>query len=280
MVNSVRTFARLPPHTSGSYGVGIIIQKRDTDVNTLQGKVALITGGSSGIGLASARQFAAQGAQVVITGRRKQAVDDAVEQIGNDAIGLLGDVADIAHHDQVAAEIVKRFGGLDIYMANAGVNTINHSSLVTEAEYESQFNVNTKGVFFGVQRMAPIMRSGGAIIITGSIASEKVMAGHAVYAGSKAAIFAFARSWAIELKSRSIRVNVLSPGPVDTPILDKLGVPLEDRADFERSVAESIPLGRLGLPDELGSAALFLASDASSFVTGINLCVDGGMSLL
>ena len=280
MVNSVRTFARLPPHTSGSYGVGIIIQKRDTDVNTLQGKVALITGGSSGIGLASARQFAAQGAQVVITGRRKQAVDDAVEQIENDAIGLLGDVADIAHHDQVAAEIVKRFGGLDIYMANAGVNTINHSSLVTEAEYESQFNVNTKGVFFGVQRMAPIMRSGGAIIITGSIASEKVMAGHAGYAGSKAAIFAFARSWAIELKSRSIRVNVLSPGPVDTPILDKLGVPLEDRADFERSVAESIPLGRLGLPDELGSAALFLASDASSFMTGINLCVDGGMSLL
>jgi NAD(P)-dependent dehydrogenase (short-subunit alcohol dehydrogenase family) len=249
-------------------------------VDTLQGKVALITGGSSGIGLASAKQFAAQGAQVVITGRHKQTVDDAVEQIGNGAIGLLGDVADIVHHDQVAAEIVKRFGGLDIYMANAGVNTINHSSLVTEAEYEAQFNVNTKGVFFGVQRMAPIMRSGGAIIITGSIASQKVMAGHAVYAGSKAAIFAFARSWAIELKSRRIRVNVLSPGPVDTPILDKLGIPLEDRADFEKSVAESIPLGRLGLPDELGSAALFLASDASSFVTGINLCVDGGMSLL
>lgn len=249
-------------------------------MNSLQGKVALITGGSSGIGLASAKQFAEQGAQVIITGRHKQAVDDAVEQIGNGAIGLLGDVADIAHHDRVAAEVVKRFGGLDIYMANAGINTINHSSLVTEAEYESQFSVNTKGVFFGVQKMAPIMRSGGAIIITGSIASEKVMAGHAVYAGSKAAIFAFARSWAIELKSRRIRVNVLSPGPVDTPILDKLGIPLDDRADFEKSVAESIPLGRLGLPDELGSAALFLASDASSFVTGINLCVDGGMSLL
>lgn len=249
-------------------------------MNSLQGKVALITGGSSGIGLASAKQFAAQGAQVVITGRHKPAVDDAVEQIGNGAIGLLGDVADIAHHDRVAAEVVRRFGGLDIYMANAGINTINHSSLVTEAEYEAQFSVNTKGVFFGVQKMAPIMRSGGAIIITGSIASEKVMTGHAVYAGSKAAIFAFARSWAIELKSRRIRVNVLSPGPVDTPILDKLGIPMEDRADFGKSVAESIPLGRLGLPDELGSAALFLASDASSFVTGINLCVDGGMSLL
>jgi NAD(P)-dependent dehydrogenase (short-subunit alcohol dehydrogenase family) len=249
-------------------------------MNTLEGKIALITGGSSGIGLASARQFAAQGAQVVISGRRRQVVDEAVEQIGSGAIGLVGDVADPAHHDQVATEIVKRFGGLDIYMANAGVNTINHSSLVTEAEYEAQFAVNTKAVFFGVQKMASIMRSGGAIIITGSIASDKVMAGHAVYAGSKAAIFAFARSWAIELKARRIRVNVLSPGPVDTPILDKLGIALEDRPDFEQSVAEAIPLGRLGLPDELGSAALFLASDASSFITGINLRVDGGLSLV
>jgi NAD(P)-dependent dehydrogenase (short-subunit alcohol dehydrogenase family) len=249
-------------------------------VKTLEGKVALITGGSSGIGLASARQFAAQGAQVVITGRRQQIVDEAIEQIGTGAIGFPGDVADLAHHDQVAGEIVKRFGGLDIYMANAGVNTITHSSQVSEEEYEAQFGVNTRGVFFGVQKLAPIMRNGGAIILTGSIASNKVMPGHAVYAGSKAAILAFARSWAIELKDRRIRVNGLSPGPVDTPILDKLGIPAEDRALFEQGVAQAIPLGRLGLPDELGKAALFLASDASSFITGINLCVDGGMSLL
>ena len=249
-------------------------------VDDLSGKVALVTGGSSGIGLASARLFADQGAQVIITGRRKDVVDEALEHIGRGAIGVVGDVADIAHHDTVAHELMRGFGGLDIYMANAGVNTINHSSLVSEAEYESQFAVNTRGVFFGMQKIAPIMRNGGSVIVTGSIASDRYMEGHAVYAGSKAAILAFARSWAIEFKARRIRVNVLSPGPVDTPILDKLGLPPESRALLEKNVSEAIPLGRLGEPDELGNAALFLASDASSFITGINLRVDGGMSLL
>jgi len=165
-------------------------------------------------------------------------------------------------------------------MANAGVNTITHSSAVSEDEYDAQFSINARGVFFGVQKLIPLMRDGGAVILTGSIASEKVLEGHAVYAGSKAAIGAFARSWAIELKSRRIRVNVLSPGPVDTAILDKLGVPAEMRASFEKSMAEAIPLGRMGQPEELAKAALFLASDASSFVTGVNLRVDGGMALL
>jgi NAD(P)-dependent dehydrogenase (short-subunit alcohol dehydrogenase family) len=165
-------------------------------------------------------------------------------------------------------------------MANAGVNQITHSANVSEAEYDMQFGINARGVFFGVQKMAPILRDGGAIILVGSLASEKVLDGHAVYAGSKAAIGAFARSWAIELKDRGIRVNVLSPGPVDTAILDKLGVPPEERASFTAAMAAGIALGRLGGPDELGRAALFLASDASSFVTGINLRVDGGMALL
>jgi NAD(P)-dependent dehydrogenase (short-subunit alcohol dehydrogenase family) len=249
-------------------------------VNDLSGKVALVTGGSSGIGLASAKIFADQGAQVFITGRRKDVVDRAIEHIGRGAVGVIGDVADIAHHETIAHELMRSFGGLDIYMANAGVNTINHSSQVGEAEYDGQFAVNTRGVFFGVQKIAPIMRDGGSIILTGSIASDRPLEGHAVYAGSKAAIVAFAQSWAIELKSRRIRVNVLSPGPVDTPILDKLGLPPESRALLEKNVSEAIPLGRLGEADELGNAALFLASDASSFITGINLRVDGGMSLL
>lgn len=246
----------------------------------LRDKVALVTGGNSGIGLAAAKAFAAEGAQVVITGRRRPVVDQAVQEIGFGALGIDGDVADPAHHGRVAEEVTRRFGHLDIYMANAGVNQITHSADVSEAEYDMQFGINTRGVFFGVQRMAPILRDGGAIILVGSLASEKVLDGHAVYAGSKAAIGAFARSWAIELKDRGIRVNVLSPGPVDTAILDKLGVPPEERDSFAASMAAGIALGRLGGPEELARAALFLASDASSFVTGINLRVDGGMALL
>jgi NAD(P)-dependent dehydrogenase (short-subunit alcohol dehydrogenase family) len=246
----------------------------------LHGKTALITGGSSGIGLATARLFAAQGAQVIITGRRKDVVDAAVASIGSAATGLVGDVADIAHHDAVAAELKQRVGGLDIYMANAGLNTINDSAQVSPEEFDAQFSANARGVFFGVQSVAPIMRDGGAIIITSSIASQKVLDGHAVYAGSKAAIEAFARSWMVEFRARRIRVNVLSPGPVNTPILDKLGIPPEQRGDFERQVASAIPLGRLGEPEELASAALFLASDAGSFVNGVVLRVDGGMSVL
>lgn len=249
-------------------------------MGVLAGKIALVTGGNSGIGLAAAKAFAAEGAKVVVTGRRRAVVDAAVAQIGPDALGLPGDVTDLAHHDHLAKEVLRRFGGLDIYMANAAINTITHSADVTEAEYDMQFAANTRGVFFGVQKLGPLIRNGGTIILTGSIASEKVLDGHAVYAGSKAAIAAFARAWAIELKSRGIRVNVLSPGPVDTEILAKLGIPAEKRDEFEKMMADAIPLGRMGHPEEIAKAALFLASDASSFITGANLRVDGGMTLL
>lgn len=246
----------------------------------LDGKVALITGGSSGIGLSTAKLFAAEGADVVITGRRGDVLAEAVAEIGSRSIGIEGDTGDLQHHAEVARQVADRFGRLDIYVANAGINTIRNSSEVNEAEYDAQFAVNTRGVFFGVQRIAPIMRDGGSIILVGSLASEKNLEGHAVYAGSKAAIGAFARSWAIELKARGIRVNVLSPGPVDTAILDKLGIAPEDRSGFEARMAAAIPLGRLGRPEELARAALFLASDAGSFVNGINLRVDGGMALV
>ena len=246
----------------------------------LAGKTAMITGGSSGIGLAIARRFAAEGARVIVSGRRADVLDEAVREIGAGAIGLAGDVADPAFHDYAAEEVAARFGGLDVYVANAGINTIRHSGEVSEAEYDMQFAVNARGVFFGVQKIAPLLRDGGAIVLTGSLASDKVLDGHAVYAGSKAALGAFARSWALEFKGRGIRVNVLSPGPTDTAILDKLGVPPEQRAAFEAGMAAAIPLGRFGRPEELAEAALFLASDASSFVTGMNLRVDGGMALL
>lgn len=246
----------------------------------LDNRIALVTGGTSGIGLAIAAAFAGEGARVIVTGRSRAALDAAVAGLGEGAAGLQGDVADPAHHAEVAAEITRRFGGLDIYVANAGINTIRHSAEVPEAEYDAQFAVNARGTFFGVQKIAPVLRDGGAIILTGSLASHKVLDGHAVYAGTKAAIGAFARSWAIEFKDRGIRVNVLSPGPTDTEILGKLGVSPEQRPAFEAAMAAAIPLGRLGQPSELARAALFLASDAGSFVTGVDLRVDGGMALL
>lgn len=248
-------------------------------MGVLNGKTALVTGGNSGIGLAAAKLFADNGAQVIITGRRQESLDAAVAEIGNDAFAIRGDVADLAHHDQVVSEVRRRFGGLDIYLANAGMIVTTHSSQVDVEEFDAQFATNARGVFFGVQKVAPLLRDGGSIILTSSIASSKVLEGHAVYAGSKAAIEAFARSWALEFKERGIRVNVLSPGPVDTPIIAKMGVTAEARPSFEAGLAEAIPLGRLGRPEELARAALFLASDASSFVTGANIPVDGGIAL-
>jgi NAD(P)-dependent dehydrogenase (short-subunit alcohol dehydrogenase family) len=248
-------------------------------MSVLRGKTALVTGGASGIGLAAAKLFAANGAQVIITARTQRALDAAVAEIGDGAIAIQGDVSDLAHHVHVAQDIRRRFGQLDIYFANAGVIVIKPSSEVGIDEFDAQFAINVRGVFFGVQKVVPLLRHGGSIILTSSIASNKVLEGHAVYAGSKAAIEAFARSWALEFKHRGIRVNVLSPGPVDTPIISKMGVPENERPSFDATLAKAIPLGRLGQPEELGRAALFLASDASSFVTGVTLRVDGGISL-
>jgi NAD(P)-dependent dehydrogenase (short-subunit alcohol dehydrogenase family) len=248
-------------------------------MNRLADKVAVITGGNSGIGLATAKLYIEEGARVVIVGRRRDAVDTAVAELGANASGITGDLADLTTHDRVASLVAERFGGADIYVANAGINSITPSSRVEVAEYDAQFDTNTRAVFFGVQKIAPLMRNGGAILLTSSIASGKVLDGHAVYAGTKAAIEAFARSWALEFKDRGIRVNVISPGPVDTPILSKLGIAPADRPAFEAGVAGAIPLGRLGRPEELARAALFLACDESSFITGVTLNVDGGISL-
>lgn len=245
----------------------------------LENKVALITGGNSGIGLATACRFAREGAQVIITARRQAVLDEALERIGHGAVGLRGDVADLEHHAVVATQVRERFGALDVYMANAGVLTLNESAAVSPEEFDAQFSVNTRGVFFGVQAMVPVMRTGSSIIVTSSLASARVLPGHAVYAGAKAAVEAFARSWALELKDRGIRVNVLSPGPVDTAIVEKLGVSEADRPAFLQAMSDRIPAGRMGAAEELASAALFLASNESSFVNGSGLRVDGGMYL-
>lgn len=246
----------------------------------LDGKVALITGGTSGIGLASAIAFSNAGARVIVTGRKQISLDESLDLIGPNTLGMCGDISDLSHHDDLVAVVKKHFGSLDIYMANAGINHIEPTEKVTTESYDAQFSANTRGTFFSVQKIIPVMKNGGSIILTSSIASDKVLDNHAVYAGTKAAINAFARNWMIELKHRKIRVNVLSPGPVETGILKKLGIPPDKLPEFTRAMAKAIPLGRMGNPSELGRAALFLASEDSSFVNGINLRVDGGMTLL
>ena len=245
----------------------------------LKDKVAIITGGNSGIGKATAQLFAEEGAQVIITGRRQDIVDRAVQDIGHSAVGFVGDVADLEDHRKLADIVRKSFGGIDIYVANAGVINLTGSADVTPEDYDRHFDINTRGVFFGVQTISPLIRDGGSIIVTSSLAATKILPNHTVYAGSKAAIAAFARNWAIEFKSRRIRVNILSPGPVETEILGKLGVSEAERPAFEDYMASLIPAGRLGRSEELARAALFLASDAGSFVNGIELHVDGGMTL-
>jgi NAD(P)-dependent dehydrogenase (short-subunit alcohol dehydrogenase family) len=245
----------------------------------LSNKVAVITGGNSGIGFAIARAFVAEGAAVVLVGRRAGAVETAAAALGDKATGLVGDVADLGAHETVAALVADRFGAADIYVANAGTIRIQQSADVGPADFDSQFLTNARGTFFGVQKIVPVLRDGGSILLTSSIASRRVLDGHAVYAGSKAAIEAFARNWALELKDRRIRVNVLSPGPTDTPIIAKLGVQGDARPAFDAQVSRAIPFGRLASAEELAHAAVFLASDESAFVTGVNIAVDGGATL-
>lgn len=248
-------------------------------MDRLNKRIVAISGGNAGIGKTMAQLFAREGAQVVITGRRQNALDEAVADIGHGAIGIRADPAVLDHHTRVATEIRRRFGALDVYVANSGIIDLAPSAQVAVADYDRQFAVNTRGVFFGVQSMLPLLRDGGSIILVGSQAASEGLLYHAVYAGTKAAIAAFAHSWAIELKARRIRVNLLSPAPADTSVPIKLGIPDEERPRFLKMMSEMNPAGRFGEAEALASAALFLASDAGSLVNGTDLHVDGGMQL-
>jgi NAD(P)-dependent dehydrogenase (short-subunit alcohol dehydrogenase family) len=237
----------------------------------LGGKVAVITAATSGMALASAKLFAAEGAHVFITGRRQKQLDDAVKSIGKNVIGVQGDASNMADLDRLYETVKAEKGQLDILFASAGYGEFNAPlGAITEANYDQTFNVNVKGTLFTVQKALPLMRDGGSIIMNGSIASVKGFGGFSVYNASKAAIRSFARTWTNDLKGRRIRVNVLSPGTIDTALFD--GVAQEVKDGF----VSLIPMGRMGRPEEIATAALFLASDDSSFVTGIELFVDGG----
>src|ERR1700691_6156406 len=240
-----------------------------SETRKLQGKVAVISGGTTGIGLGTAKLFVSEGAYVFITGRRQKELDAAVKAIGNNVTGVQGDIARLADLDRLY-EAVNANGKLDIVFANAGVAEFAPLGQITEEHFDKLFDINVKGTLFTVQKALPLLNDGGSIILNGSVASVKGPPPFGVYGATKAALRSFVRTWTLDLRDRHIRSNVISPGPTDTPVID--GQP----ADAIARIVSTIPMGRVGEPDEIAKAALFLASDDSSFVTGIELFVDGG----
>ena len=236
----------------------------------LEGKTAVITGGTEGIGLATARLFVKEGAYVFITGRRQKELDEAVTAIGGNATGVQGDVAKLADLDRLYQTVSKVKGRIDTIFANAGVGEFVPFPRVSEEHFDKLFNINVKGALFTVQKGLPLLNDGGSIILTGSVASVKGTTAFGVYAASKAAIRSFVRTWTTDLKDRHIRSNVVSPGPISTPLTNR------QSADVIARIVSTVPMGRMGEPEEVAKAALYLASDDSSFVTGVELFVDGG----
>ena len=241
----------------------------------LDGKVAVITGGSSGMALASAKRFVEEGAYVFITGRKQEGLDEAVAQIGRNVTGVRGDVANLDDLDRLFETVKRVKGKIDILYASAGRGESAMLGEITEKQFDDTFNLNARGTLFTVQKALPLLSDGASVFMTGSVASIKGFPGYSVYAASKATLHAFARGWLNELKGRNIRVNVLHPGPIATPMQDQV---LDEQA--KRMFESLIPRGTMGRTEEIASAALFLASDDSSFVNGMELCVDGGFSAI
>jgi NAD(P)-dependent dehydrogenase (short-subunit alcohol dehydrogenase family) len=239
----------------------------------LDGKIAVITGGNSGIGLATAQRFVQEGAFVFITGRRQDELDKAVKQIGKNVTGVQGDVSNLADLDRLYDTVKQQKGRIDVLFANAGLWELTPLEAITEEHFDKIFNINVKGLLFTVQKALPLFQDGGSIILTGAGSASKGFAGFSVYSASKAAIRSFARSWTVDLKNRKIRVNTISPGPIDT-----LAVRLSISEQLKNNILGTVPLGRMGNPDEVAKAVAFLASDDSSYITGIELFVDGGIA--
>ncbi len=244
----------------------------------LKNKVAVITGGSSGIGLATAKRFVEEGAYVYITGRRQSELDKAKAVIGRNVTTVKGDVANLADLDRLYQIIAAEKGVVDIVFANAGFVEHRTVEQITPEHYDKTFNINVRGVIFTVQKALPLMRNGGSIILNASIVADKGLPAHGTYGATKAALRSLAKTWTVELTSRSIRINTLSPGATDTPIIDGQFTSKEQADSAKEVFSSKTPLGRLGRPEELAAAALFLASDSSSYITGIDLPVDGGFA--
>ena len=242
----------------------------------LDGKIALITGGTTGIGLATAKLFVAEGARVIVTGRNQETLAQAKEMLGSGVDVIAADAADLEQITTLFAQVKERHHRIDALFVNAGVAQFAPAEQVTPEFFDYQFNINVRGVFFTVKEAIPLLSDGGAVLLTSSIAAGAGMATTSIYAASKAAVRSFGRTLAAELAPRRIRVNTISPGPIETPIFDKLGLSAEQVAGFSSSMTEGNPLKRFGRPEEVAQAALFLLSDASSYTTGSELFVDGG----
>jgi len=244
----------------------------------LEGKIALVTGGNGGIGLATAKQFVIEGAYVFVTGRRELELAAAVKEIGRNATGVQGDVSNLGDLDRLFAQIKREKGKLDILFANAGVAKYASIGEITEELYDSIFNINVKGVLFTAQKALPLLPDGASIIMNASIVGSKGLPQNSVYSATKAALRSFARTWTTDLKDRRIRVNAVSPGAIETPGLNNLLASSEAGEQRLKMISSSVPLGRLGTPDEIAKAVVFLASDDSSYVTGVELFVDSGFA--
>lgn len=244
----------------------------------LAGKIAVITGGNSGIGLATAKRFVEEGAHVVITGRREKDLKEAAALIGRNVTTVAGDVSRLEDLDRLYAVVKEKHGHIDVLFANAGAGTVASLAAATEAHFDQTFDVNVKGMFFTVQKALPLFKDGGSIILTSSSANVLGVPAFTAYAASKAAVRSFARGWTVELKDRKIRVNSMSPGPIETPALDKVGLPPEQVEQAAAQFVTQVPMGRRGKPEEIAAAVVFLASDESSYITGVDFAVDGGMA--
>jgi len=244
----------------------------------LEGKIALVTGGNSGIGLATAKQFVNEGAYVFITGRRDPELAAAVKEIGRNVTGVQGDVSKLGDLDRLFAQIKREKGRLDIVFGNAGIAEYATLGKITEEHYDSIFNVNVKGLLFTVQKALALLPDGASIILNASIVASKGLPADSVYSATKAAVRSFARTWTTDLKDRRIRVNAVSPGPINTPGLNGLAASTGAPEEQLKKLANGVPLGRLGTPHEIAKAVVFLASDDSSYITGTELFVDGGFA--
>jgi NAD(P)-dependent dehydrogenase (short-subunit alcohol dehydrogenase family) len=247
-------------------------------MSRLNGKVAVITGGSSGIGLATAQRFVEEGAHVVIMGRRQSELDKAKALIGDGLTTVAGDVTSPADLDRLFATVLEQEGGLDILVASSGRVQPEELGKITEENFDRTFELNARATLFTVQTALPLIRNGGSVILVGSIAGYVGIPGYSTYSATKAALRSYTRTWTREFSDRGIRFNTLSPGPIDTPILDGQADSVEAADELKAQFAAAVPLKRLGHPEEIAAAALFLASDDSSFVAGAELSVDGGMA--
>jgi len=249
-------------------------------VGKLEGKVAVITGGNSGIGLATAKEFKEQGARVVITGRDQQTLDDAKREIGSDVLAVRSDTSSLTEIDKLFAAVKEKFGKIDVLFVNAGIGEFAPIESVTEESFDSIMDINFKGAYFTIQKALPLLNDNASIVLNASIVAYIGMPNSSVYAASKAALITLARTLSAELVGRGIRVNVVSPGPVSTPILGRMGMPPEVLEETAKSIQAQVPMKRFGRPEEIAKTVLFLASEDSSFLLGTEIVADGGMSRL